>query len=67
MSALILWINIPLMTLAFGLWVGVPLWLVLRRPAENRSVPAYLLARQQVVHARQPARGYASRRGLASM
>ena len=32
MSAQVLWMNIPLMVVAFGLWVGVPLWLVLRHP-----------------------------------
>jgi hypothetical protein len=67
MSALILWINIPLMALAFGLWVGVPLWLVLRHPREDRSVPAYVLARQQAIPAKQPAHGYAGRHELASM
>ena len=30
MSA-VLWMNIPLMVLAFGLMTGIPLWLVLRR------------------------------------
>lgn len=45
-----LWMNIPLMLLAFTLWVGVPLWLVLRRPdwrgrQETRGVPAYLARR----------------------
>ena len=30
MSA-VLWMNIPLMVLAFGLMAGIPLWLVLRR------------------------------------
>jgi hypothetical protein len=54
MSALMLWINIPLMALAFALWVGVPLWLVLRHPAtdpaENRRLPAYLLADQHTVY-----------------
>jgi hypothetical protein len=49
MSA-VLWINIPLMVLAFALWVGVPLWLVLRRPdwhgkQETRTVPAYMTRR----------------------
>ena len=33
MTAEVLWMNIPLMALAFGVWVGVPLWLVLRHPA----------------------------------
>ena len=30
MSA-VLWMNIPLMVLAFGLIAGIPLWMVLRR------------------------------------
>ncbi len=68
MSALMLWINIPLMALAFALWVGVPLWLVLRRPAidpqENRRLPAYLLADQETVYGEEPdrteARAYAT-------
>jgi hypothetical protein len=46
MSA-VLWMNIPLMVLAFGLMVGIPLWMVLRRAdwhgkQEARVVPAYL-------------------------
>jgi hypothetical protein len=66
MSALVLWLNIPLMVLAFALMVGVPLWMVLRRPEpnlkENRSVPAYLLAQQRTAPAQQPsqARVYAT-------
>jgi hypothetical protein len=32
MSAQVFWMNIPLMALAFGVWVGVPLWIVLRHP-----------------------------------
>jgi hypothetical protein len=53
MSALVLWLNIPLMVLAFGLTAGIPLWLVLRRPdwhgaPETRSVPAYVAHRQPV-------------------
>jgi hypothetical protein len=51
MSALALWLNIPLMVLAFGLMTGVPLWMVLRRPdrnpAETRSVPAYARTRTE--------------------
>ncbi len=35
MSVQVLWMNIPLMIIAFGLWVGVPLWLVLRHPEQN--------------------------------
>ncbi|MGH8961472.1 MAG: hypothetical protein ACRDWT_09720 [Jatrophihabitantaceae bacterium] len=46
MIAEFLWINIPLMALAFALWVGVPMWLVLRHPdkdpGETRTVPGYL-------------------------
>jgi hypothetical protein len=49
MTAEFLWINIPLMALAFALWVGIPLWLVLRHPdkdpRETRTVPAYLRER----------------------
>jgi hypothetical protein len=46
MSA-VLWMNIPLMVLAFGLMAGIPLWMVLRRSdwhgkPEGRMVPAYL-------------------------
>ena len=50
MSALVLWLNISLMVLAFGLMTGVPLWMVLRRPdrnpSETRSVPAYIARRR---------------------
>jgi hypothetical protein len=50
MTAEFLWINIPLMALAFALWVGIPMWMVLRHPdkdpRETRLVPAYL--RQQM-------------------
>jgi len=60
MSALVLWINIPLMVLAFSLMVGVPLWFVLRHPEqnpkENRSVPAYLVAQQRAARGQQRAR-----------
>ena len=53
MSDIVLWINIPLMVLAFSLMVGVPLWFVLCRPSwhtrESRSLPAYMMARQAVV------------------
>ncbi len=66
-----LWMNIPLMLLAFTLWVGVPLWMVLHRPdwrgrQENRSVPAYLARRTapvQVAMVRVPRpAGYEGRR-----
>jgi hypothetical protein len=56
--------NVPLMVLAFALWVGVPLWMVRNRPdwagkQETRSVPAYLARRGapvQVAMARVPVR-----------
>jgi hypothetical protein len=81
MSALVLWINIPLMVLAFGLMVGIPLWMVLRHPdqhpKENRSVPAYLVPSQPMARTKQRSRAnapanapaYADRRrgGLAAM
>jgi hypothetical protein len=49
MSA-VLWMNIPLMVIAFGLIAGIPLWMVARRPdwhgkLEARTVPAYLARR----------------------
>ena len=40
MSA-VLWLNIPLMIVFFALWVGIPAWLILKRPDRRpRSVPA---------------------------
>ena len=38
--------NIPLMVLFFALWVGIPLWLVVRRPdtgpqAAQQDDPSY--------------------------
>ena len=46
----VLWLNIPLMVIAFGLISGVPLWLVLRRPGwhdkpEATVIPTYLVVR----------------------
>jgi hypothetical protein len=46
----ILWMNIPLMALAFGLMVGIPLWLVIRRhdwhgKHDVPTVPTYLARR----------------------
>jgi hypothetical protein len=76
MTAQALWMNIPPMIIAFGLWVGVPLWLVLRHPErdpkEKRAVPAYLQAQQQRVARKQrPApirvRAYNGHHGLVSM
>ena len=49
MTAEVLWITIQLVVLAFALWVGVPMWIVLRypdrRPTETRTVPVYLRQR----------------------
>ena len=46
MTAEFLWINIPLMALFFALWVGVPMWMIFKRPdrapQQTRTVPAYL-------------------------
>jgi hypothetical protein len=46
MTAEVLWITIALVVLAFALWVGVPMWVVLRHPdrcpPETRTVPVYL-------------------------
>jgi hypothetical protein len=46
MTAEFLWINVPLMVLAFAICVGVPLWMMLkhpdRNPRETRTVPGYL-------------------------
>jgi hypothetical protein len=65
MSAEFLWINIPLMVLAFAIWVGVPLWIVLkypdRHPRETRTVPGYLqeqAANRASVNARQRVPAY---------
>ena len=33
-------LNIPLMVLFFALWVGIPMWLVLRRPDRKPAVAA---------------------------
>jgi hypothetical protein len=49
------WLSIPAMALFFGLWTGVPLWLVRRHPDEKtgptRTLPAYLARQspQQVI------------------
>ena len=75
MTAEFLWINIPLMVLAFALWVGIPMWMVLRRPdrdpRETRTVPAYLRQRGAPSAAfpaerRTPAEAYSERRELVS-
>ena len=49
MIAEFLWINIPLMALFLALWVGVPMWMIFKRPDRNpretRTIPAYLQKR----------------------
>jgi hypothetical protein len=75
MTAQVLWMNVPLMIAAFGLWVGVPLWLVLRHPErhpeENRSVPAYVQTQPGTARKQRPAvvrvRAYDRQTGLVSM
>ena len=51
-----LWINIPLMALFFALWVGVPMWMIFKRPdrdpRETRTIPAYLRKQRHGGHAR---------------
>ncbi len=75
MTAEFLWINISLMVLAFALWVGVPMWMALRRPdrdpRETRTVPAYLRQRGAVAAAfpaqrQAPAYAQAERREVVS-
>jgi hypothetical protein len=45
-TAEFLWINIPLMVLFFAFMIGIPMWMVLKRPDRHprhtRVVPAYL-------------------------
>lgn len=57
MTGAFLWINISLMVLFFGLMVGIPAWMTVKRPErhprETRTVPAYL--RQEPVRADTPA------------
>jgi hypothetical protein len=53
-----LWMNIPLMVLAFALMTGIPLWLVIRRAdwhgrPEARAVPVYLTRHAAPVRAGQ--------------
>jgi hypothetical protein len=51
----ILWLNISLATVFVGLWVGIPLWLVLRRPdTEPAIIAAPVAGRMPKPHAGQP-------------
>lgn len=51
MSALALWLTILLCVAAFGIIVGIPMWMVLRHPdrdpAGRRRLPAYLRPRSR--------------------
>ena len=77
MTAQALWMNIPLMVLAFGATAGIPLWIVLRHPdrhpRETRTAPAYLLAAppKRAARPERPApiraRAYDGQRGLVTM
>ena len=75
MTGEFLWINIPLMVLFFGLWVGIPMWMIFKRPdrhpGETRTVPAYLRRPDSVTgpapaQRRSPARVRVERRELVS-
>ena len=71
MTAEVLWMNIPLMVLAFGAWVGVPLWLVLRHPdqhpSKSRTLPAYLRETSPRRPVQVRGRAYDRQRGLAAV
>jgi hypothetical protein len=69
----IMWMNIPLMVIAFALMAGIPLGLVLRRhdwhgKHETPSVPAYMTPRLvpvRVAMVRLPrSPGYEGRRSM---
>jgi hypothetical protein len=72
-TAEILEINIPFMMLFFALWVGMPMWMIHKRPdrhpRETRTIPAYLRKRVSVdlpAQRRVPASAAAERRELVS-
>jgi len=71
-TAEILAVNVPSMALFFALWVGIPMWMITRRPdrhpRETRTVPAYLRQRAtagQHAQRRGAVRVGAQRRELA--
>ncbi len=35
-----LWVNVPMMVLFVALWVGFPMWLVLKRPDKKPELAA---------------------------
>ncbi len=62
-----LWISIPLAVIFFfGIWAGIPLWMVLRHPdrrADTQDMPAYLRMRVPVTAPRP--RAAARQRSMA--
>lgn len=42
----IMWLNILLMAVFFGLWVGIPTWLILKRPDRKPTLAAEPAVRQ---------------------
>ena len=76
MTAALLVAGIPFVALVFALWVGVPLWMVLkhpdRDPRETRTLPAYLRQRAGIrvaglpMQHQLPARDRDERRELVS-
>lgn len=35
-----LWVNVPMMVLFVALWVGIPMWLVLKHPDRKPTLAA---------------------------
>lgn len=64
MTAEFLLTNILLAVLFFGLWVGIPMWMIFkhpdRDPRETRTLPAYL--QRQPVPAVVPAQQWSAAR-----
>jgi hypothetical protein len=56
-----LWLNILLMAAFFGLWVGIPTWLVLKRPDRRPAIAASPAVRRMPEH-RPVQVGYEHRR-----
>ncbi len=40
-----LWVNVPMMVLFVALWVGIPMWLVLKRPDKKPELAAAVAVR----------------------
>jgi hypothetical protein len=57
------WLNIPLCAVIFSAMVGIPLWMVIKRPdtghevaevrARIRAIPLHAVSRQEVVRWRE--------------